>query len=284
MIPPKRVADRIARSVTKFQQVLQIAKDRDVNEADTVSIIKDMLAEVFGYDKYMEVTSELAIRGTYCDLAIKVENKIEFLIEAKAIGTGLKESHLRQAIDYGANNGVPWVILTSGLLWQIYKIRFEQPIGYDLVCEFEFSLLDGKSEEHQEKLFIICKEGINKDAREQFHEKTLCLNRFILGALVLSEDIVSMIRRELRKVSDGLLVTHEDIIRVLENEVIKRDVIEGDEAQKAQGRVKRFYRKASKDAGEESATETPASPSQPQDVSFSDQLLKESKQSEPKTE
>jgi len=273
MIPPKRVADRIARSVAKFQQVLQIAKDRDVNESDTVSIIKDMLAELFGYDKYLEVTSELAIRGTFCDLAIKIGSKIEFLIEAKAVGTSLKEGHLRQAIDYGANNGVQWVILTNGLVWRIYKIRFEQPIGYDLVCELDFSLLNGKSDEHQERLFIICKEGISKDAREQFHERTLCLNRFILGAILLSEDVVSVIRRELRKVSDGVLVAPEDITRVLENEVVKRDVLEGDDAQKAQSRVRRFYRKASRQAGHESTPEQPTPSQNPTTSSFSDQLL-----------
>jgi hypothetical protein len=44
-------------------------KDRDVSEADTVTIVKDLLAEVFGYDKYAELTGEFAIRGTYCDLA-----------------------------------------------------------------------------------------------------------------------------------------------------------------------------------------------------------------------
>jgi hypothetical protein len=100
---PKRVSERLVRTMGKFKQVLQIAKDRDVNEADTVSIIKDMLAEVFGYDKYLDVTSEFAVRATFCDLAIKIENKVEFLIEAKAIGLELKDGHLRQAIDYGAN-------------------------------------------------------------------------------------------------------------------------------------------------------------------------------------
>ena len=35
-------------------------------------LVKDLLAEVFGYDKYAELTSEHAIRGTYCDLAVKV--------------------------------------------------------------------------------------------------------------------------------------------------------------------------------------------------------------------
>ena len=102
---PKRVSDRLARSINKFQQVLKLAKDRDVNESDTGSIIRDMMEEVFGYDKHLEVTSEFAIRGTYCDLAIKINNKVEFLIEVKAIGSGLKESHLRQAIEYAANYG-----------------------------------------------------------------------------------------------------------------------------------------------------------------------------------
>ncbi len=243
---PKRVSDRLARSVSKFQQVLQAARDRDVNESDTVSIIKDMLHEVFGYDKYMEVTSEFAVRQTFCDLAIKIDNKVEFLLEVKAVGGDLKEGHLRQAIDYGANNGVQWVILTNGMEWQVYKIKFEKPIDYDLVCSFNFSELDPKSEEQQEKLYIVCKEGLVKDAREQFHEKILTVNRFILGAIILSDEIVGRIRRELRKFSDGILVPPEEIAKVLASEVLKRDVIEGDDAAKAQARVRRFYGKAAR--------------------------------------
>lgn len=263
MIPPKRVADRIEISVARFQQELRGARDRDVNESDTASIIRDMLADLFGYEKNLEVTSELAIRGTFCDLAIRVDNKIEFLIEVKAIGKTLKESHLNQVSNYGANNGVPWVILTNGMLWRVFKIRFEQPISYDLVCDIDFSSIDGKLEDDQEKVFIICKEGINKDAREQFYDKTRSLNRFVLGALVLSDKVVLAIRSELRKVSDGFLVAPEDIKQVLENEVLKRDVIDGDEAQKAQSRVKRFYRKASKETAEGSAPEIQTPPEQP---------------------
>lgn len=276
MTMPKRVSDRLTRSIGKFQQVLKIAKDRDVNEADTVSIIKDMLAEMFGYDKYLDVTSEFAVRSTFCDLAIKVENKVEYLIEAKAIGLDLKEGHLRQAIDYGANNGVQWVILTNGLIWQIYKIRFEKPINYDFVCSFNFSELEPKNADHLEKLYIICKEGLVKDAREEFHEKVLTVNRFILGALILSDEIVNVIRKELRKISDGVLVAPEEISNILKNEVIKRDVIEGEDATKAQTKVKKFYNKAKK------------TPKQPQDqcketVSLSDQLLSQSgQQSNPK--
>ena len=243
---PQRVKDRLVRSVGKFQQVLKIAKDRDVNESDTVSIIKDMLSEVFGYDKYLDVTSEFAVRGTFCDLAIKVDNKIEFLIEAKAIGLELKDTHLRQVVDYGANQGIQWVILTNGIIWQVHKIRFEQPINYDLICSFNVADLDPKNEENQEKLFLICKEGISKDAREEYHEKILTINRFVLGALILGDEVINVLRRELRKISDGVLAAPEEIIKVLTNEVLKRDVLEGDEAIKAQTRVRKFYGKATR--------------------------------------
>ncbi len=63
---PKRVAERLVAGIKKYQPILASAKARDVGEADTVTIIKDMLADVFGYDKYSEVTSEFSIRGTYC--------------------------------------------------------------------------------------------------------------------------------------------------------------------------------------------------------------------------
>jgi len=100
---PKKVVDRLLKEVPKFQKVLQSAKDRDINESDTVAIVTDVLADVFGFDKYAEVTSEFCIRNTFCDLAIKVGDKVQFLIEVKAIGLSLKENHLRQAINYGAN-------------------------------------------------------------------------------------------------------------------------------------------------------------------------------------
>lgn len=42
---PSRAADRIAANLKKFQPVVQSAKQRDVNESDTVIIVTDMLSE-----------------------------------------------------------------------------------------------------------------------------------------------------------------------------------------------------------------------------------------------
>lgn len=100
---PKKVVDRISGSLKAFQFVAASHKAKDVSEADTVTLIKDILAYCFGYDKYQELTSEQQIRGTYCDLAVKIDGKIKYLVEVKAAGVNLNDSHLRQALTYGAN-------------------------------------------------------------------------------------------------------------------------------------------------------------------------------------
>jgi predicted type IV restriction endonuclease len=229
MSAPKRTLDRFQQCVPKMQKIVQIAKDRDVNEADTVAVLRDILANVFGYDKCLEITSEFAIRGTYCDLAIKVDGKIQFLVEAKAVGIDLKESHIKQACDYGANQGVQWVVLTNGVTWRVYRIRFEQPINYELICTFDFMSLNCRDEHDQDCLFLLSRDGLSKNAREAYYEKAKCVNRFVIGNLLLSDNLTSAICKEIRKISDGLKVRPEEVLHILENEVIKRDILE-DEA------------------------------------------------------
>lgn len=278
---PKRVVERFIKTVPKFQKVLQIAKDRDVNESDTVAVLNDILGDVLGYDKYLEVTSELAIRGTYCDLALRVEDKVQFLIEAKAIGIDLKDSHMKQACDYGANHGVQWVILTNGIEWKIYRIRFEQPINFDLVCAFDFLALNAKSEKDQELLFLLSKEGLQKNARDDFYEKVQSVNRYVIGNLMLAEPVLSVVRRELRQLSDGMKIDVEEIESIVRNQVLKREIVEGDEAVKAQYRVNKFYRKGTTPRPKkETQAPEPLTPTPAPEESVTDRLLREAGETE----
>ena len=275
----KKTEERIKNSIGKFQKVLGIAKDRDLNESDTVSIITDMLAEVFGYDKYLEVTSELAIRGTYCDLAIKLNDKFEYLIECKAIGIDLKDNHLRQAIGYGANKGIQWIILTNGMEWQIHKLKFEQPIQCELVTKFNVNELSMKNERDVEKLAIITKEGVEKSLREELYEKIQCVNKFVIGQLLLSEPVISTVRRELKKLSDGINVEEAEVMTLLRDTVLRREIVDetSDEVQSASSKVSKFYKQAAKKTvvkptpKVEQPKDEPPAPKQ----SLSEQLLQE---------
>lgn len=257
---PKKVAQRLSKEVRRFQRVLKDAQTRDVNESDTVTIITDMLARVFGFDKYTEITSEQAIRGTYCDLAVKVDDAVQYLVEVKAIGLQLKDAHLRQAINYGANHGIPWVVLTNGVLWEIFRVKFERPISHELVCTFDFLELNPRSDDDHQQLFLLCREGLSKDAIEEYHEHVRNVNRFVIGALIQTEPVLAVIRRELRRLSPGTKVTVEEIQSLLPD-VLKRDVVEGSDAEaakkraeKAAGKKLRKVRKRKKKEPEEAQT------------------------------
>ena len=236
---PKRVATRIASALRKYQKILQAAKDRDVNESDTVVIITDFLTEVCGYDKYSEITTEFSIRGTYCDLALKIDGKVEFLIEAKAIGSTLRERHLRQAVAYASQNGVEWVVLTNGAVWNVYRLRFEKPISHDLVFSLDLLAASPGSSEIIEQLFTLSREGLAKSAIETFQEKREALNPLLVGAVLQSDPLIAVLRRELRRISPGARIDSEELLETLREDVLKREVVEGEDARSAGGKVKR---------------------------------------------
>lgn len=240
---PKKVLDRYFKTVFNFQKILKNALDRDINEADTVVICQDILSEIFGFDKYTEITTEYAIRGTYCDLAIKIDEKIQYLIEVKSIGTSLKEQHLKQAIDYGVNKGVQWVVLTNGIVWDLYKVRFERPIDKDLVLSLNMLEVNPRKNDDQQKLFLLSKRGLSKSIREEYYEHIKSVNRNVIGALILSKPIITKIRSDLKKITAGLKIELDEIEKIITHEVIKRDVIEDEETIKAMKRVAKIGKK-----------------------------------------
>ena len=191
---PKKIEERISTGMKRFQPIVSAAKARDVGESDTVTIVTDMLAEIFGYDKYSEITSEHAIKGTYCDLAIKLEGGIQSIIEVKAIGIGAKDQHVKQAVDYAANQGVEWVVLTNGVTWRVYKVFFVRPIDHEMVIEFEFLSLNSRTQQHLELMYLFCKEGWAKSVLGDYHTHKQALSRFFLGAIILSEPVLEVIR------------------------------------------------------------------------------------------
>lgn len=241
---PKKVADRIAVGLKRFKPVLEAAKDRDVNESDTSMIVTDMLAEVFGFDKYAEVTREYAIRGTYCDLATKIDGQLQTLIEVKAVGIDLRENHIKQAVDYAANQGVEWVILTNGQNWKVFSVSFSKPISADLVLDLDILSMSPSDGDAIEDLFLLSKEGVQRSGLDAYNDQLRVRNKFNLAALILSDSVLHNIRRELKRIAPDVRISVEEIKAALVHEVLKRDVIEGEKATEAQRLVARAASKA----------------------------------------
>lgn len=241
---PLKVDARIKDALKRFKPVVEQAKARDIGEADTSTLVKDMLSEIFGYEKYSEITAEYQIKSTYCDLAIKIDGKLALLIEVKAIGLELKEAYIKQAVDYAANQGIEWVILTNAVTWQIYKIGFGKPITNDLLMSLSFQTLDGKNTSDMESLFLLSREAQGKSLLDEYHEQRQALSKYCIGALLLTEPVLSVIRRELKRLSPDVKIEVEEIEAVLSGEVIKRELLEGDKAQEAAKKIARATNRA----------------------------------------
>jgi hypothetical protein len=239
----KRFVARARPAVRRYQKILAAAKKRDVGESDTVVIVTDFLADVLGYDKYAEITTEFAIRSTFCDLAIKTDNQLRYLIEVKAIGTDLKENHLRQAVDYGAKQGADWVLLTNGACWRAYRIMFEQPVRHEDV--FSIDLLDDNCRPGTllEVLWLISREAASGGDIEQYWRRKEATSRFVIARLLQSDALLTTLRRELRRISPGVRVDLDELRELLRTDVLKRDALEGEKADSADRMVKRAVRR-----------------------------------------
>jgi hypothetical protein len=255
---PRKVEDRLVEGLKRFQPILSAARARDVNEADTVVIVTDLLADLFGHDKYTEITREYAIRGTFCDLAIKIEDQPRLLIEVKAIGLELKDAHVRQAVDYAANQGVEWVALTNGAEWKVFRVNFGKPVDQELVLALDLLSLNPRTPSHIESLYPLTREGLLKSALSDYHIQRQAMSRFSLAALLLSEPVLKILRRELRRLSPGVNVDIEEIKEVLTNEVLKREVVEGEKAEEAKKRIQRALRRQLRSAPRQVAGEEPS--------------------------
>jgi hypothetical protein len=240
---PKKFCDRVQAKLKHYQKLIAAQQTRDVSEADTVTLIKDILCDVFGYDKYSELTSEQQIRGTFCDLLVQVDGSDRFLIEVKSAGAKLSAAHLRQAVNYGTHHGLEWIILTNAVDWKIYRIKFTQPIDFEEVAQFCLLSVNPRSEDDLAKLFLLAREGQASDAISSFDAQRQIVNAYTIAQLVMSDGVISLIRREMRRLFPDLKVEADAIATLLANGVLKREVVEGERVVEAKQRLKKANQK-----------------------------------------
>jgi predicted type IV restriction endonuclease len=233
----KSVDKRIRDGIKKYKSVLKTAKDKDINEADTVTIVINMLADICGYDKFLDITKECAIKGSFCDIAIKLDDKVIFLIEVKAIGIALKENHLKQAKHYASDSGIDWVILTNGNYWQAHKVIFGRPVQTEVAFDFSFLETD-KISKLIDIFFLLGKEGAKKSppAIYAYHKERQITSRYVIAQIIQTKAFITLIRKQLKSFAKSkkiaITITDDDILDTLRTQILKREVIEGEEGKK----------------------------------------------------
>jgi hypothetical protein len=256
---PAKVQGRIAQQLKKYQATVNDARKRDINEADTAHLAMDILCDVFGYKKIEEITSERAIKGTFADLAVKVGNAFRFIVEVKAINIELKEAHVTQVVNYAANLPADWVVLTNAARWQAYKVSFNKPIAGTLVLDIDLCTSNLKDQDVFDLFGGLSREVFTPDSMSQMFKAKQAMNRYSIAQLMLSDPVVAIVRRELRKLADGLNPDIEGVRALIKDQVIKRELIEAEEAKVAAKAVRKLNRpsRAAKSADHSEDTSDP---------------------------
>lgn len=169
----------------------------DLDESGTRIMINHFLTDVLGFTALEEVRTEYMIKGTYADYMIQVNGKRHFLVEVKSFSLNLNENHLRQAINYGANEGVEWALLTNGRQIELYRIMFEKPIRHENV--FSIALANDNVKSIAATLQFLTKELVLKGGLDVLWNKTLALTPESLSKILLSYDMVNDLRKEVNK-------------------------------------------------------------------------------------
>lgn len=206
-------APDIKKPLRKLLPHLLQAKRDGLNEADTVQRIVKVLEEVLGYDGLSDISREAQMKGKFVDLTLKIDGNVRVLLEAKAAGEVLRDRHIEQAQSYASRNNYRWVILTNGTAWILYHLTFEEGIEYEKAFSVDLDE-PGGVDAAQVHLALLHKQAVKKGELDDFWQHSLALSPAALGQAIFCEEVLAVIRREIRRHQDRL-IDPEDLAKAI---------------------------------------------------------------------
>lgn len=93
---------------------------------------------------------------------------------------------------------------------------------------------------------MLSKEGLSKELRNDYYQRVQSVNRYIISGILLNDVVLNSIRKELRKMTNGLKVDTYEVRHIIKEEILKRELVDSDEAKAAIGLINRFSKKQKK--------------------------------------
>ena len=226
-----KIQERIKAALRRFKPLLKAARERDAGRADTATLALDLLSELFGYDRYSEITSELDNKESVFDFSIQTEGQPRMLVRVSPIGMAPDDRYLLATAQYAQMNGVDWIIMTNGIAWQVHHV---EDVGANapetpVVLAFDLLQMQPGREAHLGTIHLLTREGHEKAGLSHFKLRLEMTNRHYLGAMVLSDAVVASVRRELQKLNPDLRVTPAELRENLAKGVLRPDIVQSNE-------------------------------------------------------
>lgn len=190
--------ERVRTAVRRFHKPLNDLVERDANEGDTRLLVTDFLCDGLGFDKYEDLTTEYQVKGEFADYGIRIDKQLIAFIEVKRCTQKLGIRQLRQVQMYAVNEGVEWMILTNGQVWQVWHLTGGLPVVVDLALEVDL-LGDAAAAQKADALFHLSKDAIKRRLLDELWRAKAATSPKSLASIMLSDSVIEALRKELRR-------------------------------------------------------------------------------------
>jgi predicted type IV restriction endonuclease len=205
----------VEKALRDYRKRYLTKSNMDADEATARIMINNFLSSVLGYQETIDIRTEYAIKGTYADYVIQLNKKIQFVVEAKAVSIDLNDKHLKQAIDYAANEGIDWVLLSNGRQIQLHRVLFEKPIRSQMIFSFDLTDLPALRSAARQ-ISYLTKKSVLKNELESYWKKFDALTNQNIIKHLHSEDVVGVLRRRIKRLS-GISFDDKEITRAIDS-------------------------------------------------------------------
>jgi hypothetical protein len=209
----------IKKLLKNFCSIFQEAMEKGKREADLVMYLVQFFKDVLGYDIFTEISKEFQIKDKYCDIALKINGQVEFMVEVKQPGMRLMDKHIEQAENYAMRSGTKWVILTNGCEWRVFHLSFDEEGGVESALVFRADLIKDFQENPDEvlsKFQMLHKKHYLKGELEKYWTKKTMLVPKSLAAALFTNSVLRAIGKEINRGAD-VRVGPEEIGKALKN-------------------------------------------------------------------
>ncbi len=215
--------EQVRGAIDRYAKPLQDLRARDANEGDTRLVVTDMLCEGLDYDKFRDLTTEYMVKQDFADYGVRIDRQMVAFIEVKRISQKLNERHLRQVQMYAVNEGVEWMVLTNGAVWQAYHLTGGLPVLVNMA--FQIDLLGpAPLEEKAQMMFLLHREALKRRRIDEVWKHRAATEPGALLGLILSEPMLDQIRKEVKR-QTGITTTAADISEVIKTEIVDPKLI-----------------------------------------------------------
>ena len=193
---------QLLNALKQYHKIYLKKLNPNLDESGTRIMINSFLTDVLGFTPIEEVKTEYMIRGTYADYVVQLKGKQHFLVEAKKLGLDLSEKHLRQAIGYGAGEGIDFAMLTNGKQIDFYRIILVQqkPIKIAERLIFSVDLSDlSKLKQTAEKIQYLHKSSVINKGLDLLWGKCIALDPKTVAGLLHNKPVLNFIKGALKK-------------------------------------------------------------------------------------